>query len=79
MRIDTQVRNNDVSIKINVEDETAAKFIDSFYPEFQERMLGMGFNLSAKCCVAEAEEMKDPDDLHQLMVDHEMRLVDVKT
>ena len=79
IRVDTLVRDDQVAVKISVESESLACFIEHHSPVFQKSMDQLGYKVTLSCCVKSVQEMEIKDEIQQLLVDRVSRLVDVKT
>ncbi|MCH8156796.1 MAG: flagellar hook-length control protein FliK, partial [Nitrospinae bacterium] len=79
LRIDARVSQNRISIKINVENEAVAQFIDRNLEEFRLRMTEIGFQAEVACCLQEKVDPEIENDLNRLLVDEDSRLVDLTT
>ena len=79
IRVDTLVLDDQVAVKISVESESLARFIEHHSPVFQKSMDQLGYKVTLSCCVKSVQEMEIKDEIQQLLVDRVSRLVDVKT
>ncbi len=79
LRIDTQVRQDGLTIHINSENSDVIQFINSRTDELQEPLQEMGFPAEILGRVQEKVEMEMPDVVAELMVDEPTRLVDIET
>jgi hypothetical protein len=79
LRVDAQVFQESVSIKIKVENITVAKFIDSKLAEFSFSLKDLGSKVHATCCVIPVIKDDIASELNQLLIDDDERLVDLTT
>ncbi len=79
IRIDARMTKETVSIKLNVENKTIATYIDANLDVFRSRMDELGFQGEATCCVQENIQHNFENEIHQLLINDDERLVDLKT
>ncbi|MCZ6541279.1 MAG: flagellar hook-length control protein FliK [Nitrospinae bacterium] len=79
LRIETRVHQNEISIHIIGSNAEVVRFIQEHLPELQASLQEHGFSLSVTSRYQAEVPMEVPDSLDQLLIDHPMQLVDVKT
>ena len=79
LRIETRMHQNEISIHIIGSNAEAVRFIQEHLPELQASLQEHGFSLSVTSRYQAEVPMEVPDSLDQLLIDHPMQLVDVKT
>jgi hypothetical protein len=79
LRIETRVHQNEISIHFIGSNAEAVRFIQEHVPELEAVLQEQGFSLSVTSRHQAEVPMEVPDSLDQLLIDHPMQLVDVKT
>ncbi|MCZ6513701.1 MAG: flagellar hook-length control protein FliK [Nitrospinae bacterium] len=79
LRIEARVHQNDISIHIIGTNAEAVRFIQEHVPELKASLHEQGFSLSVTSRHQAEVPMEVPDSLDQLLINHQMQLVDVKT
>ena len=79
LRVDSQVSQTQLSVKIQVENQSIADFINSRTEEFNTRLADLGFQVDLKCCVEDKIELDFENELSAILFQDETRLVDVTT
>lgn len=79
LRIETRVYRNEISIHITGSNADAVQFIRAHVPELEAPLQEQGFSLSVTSRHQDEVAMEVPDSLDQLLIDHPLQLVDVKT
>lgn len=79
LRIEARVHRNEISIHIIGTHAEAVRFIQEHVPELEASLHEQGFSLSVTSRHQADVPMEVPDSLDQLLIDHPMQLVDVKT
>jgi len=79
LRIDTQIREEGLSIHINSEDPQVIQFINSRSGALEDSLKEMGFSADILGRVQEKIEMEMPDVIAERMVYDPTRLVDIET
>ncbi|KMP10937.1 hypothetical protein UR09_03840 [Candidatus Nitromaritima sp. SCGC AAA799-A02] len=79
LRIDARMHQERVAVKISVENETVAHFIDGNLEGFRMRLDDLGFQGEASCCVQNKIELEFEHEMNQLLVEGNSRLVDLTT
>ena len=79
IRVDAKMNKESISIKIDVESENVAKFIDDNLKDFCSRLSSLDFEVSASCCVVGTIDRKLEKQLDQLLTCDSDRLVDLTT
>jgi len=79
LRVDAQVLKESISIKIKVEDNNVAKFIDSKLVEFSSNLKDLGCTINATCSTIPIIEDDIASELNQLLINDDKRLVDLTT
>lgn len=79
LRIETRVYQNEISIHITGSNADAVQFIQAHVPELEAPLREQGFSLSVTSRHQDEVPMAVPDSLDQLLIDHPLQLVDVKT
>ena len=79
IRVDAKMNKESISIKIDVESENVAKFIDDNLKDFCSRLSCLDFEVSASCCVVGTIDRKLEKQLDQLLTCDSDRLVDLTT
>ena len=68
-----------IFVRINVENQVIAQFIDANLKEFHTCLTNLGFQVEATCCVAKNIEPEFENELNQLLINDCERLVDLTT
>lgn len=79
LRVDSQITPNGLSIKIQVENQNVANFIESRTGELKSRLAELGFQADLSCRVEEKITMDLQNELPAVLLEDEARLVDVTT
>ena len=79
LRVDAQVLKESISIKIKVENNDVAKFIDSKLVEFSSNLKDLGCTVNATCSTISIIEDDIASELNQLLINDDKRLVDLTT
>ena len=79
LRVDAQVLKESISIKIKVENNDVAKFIDSKLVEFSSNLKDLGCTVNATCSTIPIVEDDIASELNQLIINDDKRLVDLTT
>jgi len=79
LRVDSQISQTKLSVKMRVENQSIADFIDSRAEEFNSRLADLGFQADLTCCVEDKIEMSLENELPAILFQDEARLVDVTT
>ena len=79
LRMDSQIAKTQLSLKMTVENQFIAEFIDSHAQEFVARLDDLGFKTDFTCCIQEKIDMKPFSDLPETLMQHDSQLVDVTT
>jgi len=79
LRIDSRVSQTQLSVKMQVENQAIADFIDSRTEEFNSRLADLGFQAELTCCVEDKIESELENELPSILFQDEARLVDVTT
>jgi len=79
LRIDSRVSETGISVNILGHSPEIIDFINQRAPEFAARMEELGFQITISGLVQEQVDMEVPDILSNLLVDHSLNLVDIKT
>jgi hypothetical protein len=79
LRVDAQVLKESISIKIKVEDNNVAKFIDRKLVEFSSNLKDLGYTINATCSTIPIIEDDIASELNQLLINDDKRLVDLTT
>ncbi len=79
LRIETRVYQNEISIHIIGSNAEAVRFIQEHVPELEAPLQEQGFSLTVTSRHQAEVPMEVPDSLDQLLIDHPIQLVDVKT
>ena len=75
----TNVQEQFVSARIQVESQKSADFIEFKSAQLQERLESMGYQTQVSCCVEEKVEMNVDIGLDRVLMNDPLRLVDIKT
>lgn len=79
LRVDAQILKESISIKIKVENNDVAKFIDSKLVEFSFNLKDLGCTVNATCSTIPIIEDDIASELNQLLINDDKRLVDLTT
>jgi len=79
LRVDAKMNKESISVRIDVENQDIAQFIDSNLKEFCARLGELGFEVNASCSVVRKIEDNLGNQLNQLLIDDSKRLVDLTT
>ena len=79
LRVDSQVSQTQLSVKMQVENQSIADFIESRAEEFNSRLADLGFQAGLTCCVEDKIELDFENELSAILFQDEARLVDVTT
>ncbi len=79
LRVDSQITQAGLSIKIKVENQNIASFINSRAGELKSRLTELGFQTDLDCCVEKKVKMDLPNELPAILLEDEAHLVDVTT
>lgn len=79
LKIETRLFQNEISVHITGSNADAVQFIQAHAPELEAPLAEQGFSLSVTSRQQDDVPMEVPDSLEQLLIDHPLQLVDVKT
>ena len=79
LRVDAQILKESISIKIKVENNDVAKFIDSKLVEFSSNLKDLGCTVNATCSTIPIVEDDIASEINQLIINDDKRLVDLTT
>ncbi len=79
VRVDSQISKNRLSVKIQVENQSVASFIDSKLEELNPRLSDLGYEAKLTCCVEDKIDMDLENELPAILLQDEARLVDITT
>mgnify|MGYP003980313523 FL=1 len=79
LRVDAKMNKELISIKIDVESQDIANFIDSHLKEFSAGLEEMGFEVNASCFVVRKIVDNLGQNMSQLLISNSERLVDLTT
>jgi hypothetical protein len=79
VRVDSQISKTQLSIKIQVENQSVAKFIDSKLETLNSRLSELGFDAHMSCCVEEKINNDMENELPEILLRDKSRLVDLTT
>lgn len=79
LRVDAKMNKESISVRIDVENQDIAQFIDGNLKEFCARLGELGFEVNASCSVVRKIEDNLSNQLNQLLIDDSKRLVDLTT
>lgn len=79
VRVDSQISPTRLSVKIQVENPLVAEFIDSNKEALSARLADLGFEASLSCCVEENINIAMENELPEILLQDEARLVDLTT
>jgi hypothetical protein len=79
VRVDSQISKTQLSIKIQVENQSVARFIDTKLETLNSRLSELGFDASISCCVEEKIDTDIGNELPEILLRDKSRLVDLTT
>ena len=79
LRVDARLNKEVISVRINVENQAIAQYIDANLKDFHSRMTSLGFQSDVTCCVTKNIEHEFENELNQLLINDCERLVDLTT
>ena len=79
LRVDAKMNKESISVRIDVENQNVAQFIDGNLKDFCSCLGDMGFDVNASCCVVSTIDGKFEKQLDQLLICDSDRLVDLTT
>jgi len=79
VRVDSQISQTRLSVKIQVENQAVASFIDSKFEELSPRLSDLGFEASLTSSVEDKIDMDLENELPAILLQDEARLVDITT
>ena len=79
LRVDAKMNKNSISVRIDVEKQNVAQFIDSKLKDFCSCLEDMGFDVNASCSVVRDIDEELDKQLNQLLICDSDRLVDLTT
>jgi len=79
VRVDSQISQTRLSVKMRVENQSVASFMDSKLEELSARLTELGFEASLTCCVEDKIDMDLENELPEILLQDEARLVDLTT
>ena len=79
LRVDAKMNKESISVRIDVENQDIAQFIDGNLKDFCARLEELGFEVNASCSVVRKIEDNLGNQLNQLLIDDSKRLVDLTT
>ncbi len=79
LRVDSQVTQSQLSLKMTVENQPIADFVNSHSQDFKSRLEELGFEAELSCCVQEEIDMSPHIDLPEILMKNELQLIDVTT
>jgi hypothetical protein len=79
VRVDSQISQTRLSVKIQVENQSVASFMDSQFEELSPRLSDLGFETNLTCCVEDKIDMDLENELPSILLQDEARLVDITT
>jgi hypothetical protein len=79
LRVDTQINNDQLTVKIGAENQDVVDFIQANAPALKERLQEVGFGSEINCCQQKKNEMQVDESLTRLFIQDPTRLVDIKT
>lgn len=79
LRIDTQVRQEGVSVSIQGENAAVIEFIQARIPEWETRMQEMGFAARIAASLKQHVDREVPDIMSEWVIQEPARLVDIET
>ena len=79
LRVDAKMNKESISVRIDVENQNVAQFIDGNLKDFCSRLGDLGFEVNASCCVVRNIDGELDKQLNQLLICDPDRLVDLTT
>ena len=79
LRVDAKMNKESVSVRIDVENQSVAQFIDSNLKDFCSSLGDLGFKVNASCCAVPNIDGELDEQLNQLLKCDSNRLVDLTT
>ena len=79
VRVDSQISQTRLSVKIQVENQAVASFIDSKFEELIPRLSSLGFEANLTSFVKDKIDMELENKLPAILLQDEARLVDITT
>lgn len=79
LRVDSQIVKSQLSLKMTVENQSIADFINSHAQDFESRLDELGFQADLTCCVQDKIDMQPFSDLPETLMNNTSQLVDVTT
>ena len=79
LRVDSRFSQTQLSVKMQVENQAIADFINSRAEEFNSQLADLGFQAELTCCVEDKIESDLENELPSILFQDEARLVDVTT
>ncbi|MCL0046291.1 flagellar hook-length control protein FliK [Nitrospinaceae bacterium] len=79
LRVDAKMNKESISVRIDVENQNVAQFIDGNLKEFCSCLRDLGFEVNASCCVVPNIDEELDKQLNQLLIYESDRLVDLTT
>lgn len=79
LRVDARLNKAIISLRISVESQAIAQFIDVNLEDFHSRLTDLGFQSEVTCCVTKNVEHEFDNELNQLLINDCERLVDLTT
>ena len=79
LRVDAKMNKESISVRIDVENQNVAQFIDGNLKDFCSCLGDMGFDVNASCSVVRDIDRELDKQLNQLLICDSDRLVDLTT
>ena len=79
LRVDAKMNKESISVRIDVENQNIAQFIDGNLKDFCSCLRDLGFEANASCCVVRNIDGELDKQLNQLLICDSDRLVDLTT
>ena len=79
LRVDAKMNKESISVRIDVENQNVAQFIDGNLKDFCSCLGDLGFEVNASCCVVRNIDGELDKQLNQLLICDSDRLVDLTT
>ena len=79
LRVDAKMNNESISVRIDVENQNVAQFIDGNLKDFCSCLGDLGFEVNASCCVVRNLDGEFDNQLNQFLIGDSDRLVDLTT
>jgi hypothetical protein len=79
VRVDSQISQTRLSVKMRVENQSVADFMDSKIGELNSRLTDLGFQADLTCCVEDKVDMDIENELPAILLKDEARLLDITT